>query len=160
MKFKKGKIDKVKIFNLKKHEDERGYLVETYRVDTLPNKIKPEMSYVSFTNPQVSRGPHEHVHQTDIFTFMGPGNFMLKLWDNRKKSKTYLNFIEIYAGEDNPMTIIVPPGVVHGYKNVSKSKTKQSMVINYPDKLFMGWNKKEKVDEIRHEHNPDSPFKL
>jgi len=56
------------------------------------------------------------------------------------------------------MTAIVPPGVVHGYKNVSK--TTRGMVVNYPDKLFMGWGRKEAVDEIRHEEENDSPFTL
>jgi len=32
------------------------------------------------------------------------------------------------------------------------------MVLNYPDKLFMGWNRSEEVDEIRHEEIGDSRF--
>jgi dTDP-4-dehydrorhamnose 3,5-epimerase len=66
--------------------------------------------------------------------------------------------MKFFAGEDNPMTVIVPPGVVHGYKNVSK--TTRGVVINYPDKLFMGWGRKEAVDEIRHEEENDSLFTL
>ena len=29
------------------------------------------------------------------------------------------------------------------------------MVLNYPDKLYRGWGKKEEVDEIRHEDKED-----
>jgi len=29
------------------------------------------------------------------------------------------------------------------------------MVLNYPDKLYRGWEKKKKVDEIRHEDKKD-----
>lgn len=151
--FKKGEIDGVIINNLKKHVDERGFLIETFRIDELPEKLHPEMSYVSYTEPGVSRGPHEHKHQTDIFAFIGPGNFKIKLWDNRKDSKTYQYSMVIYGGEDNPIGLVIPPGVVHAYKNISK--TVRGMVLNYPDKLYAGWGKKEPVDEIRHEDKGD-----
>jgi dTDP-4-dehydrorhamnose 3,5-epimerase len=48
--------------------------------------------------------------------------------------------------------VVVPPGVVHGYKNISD---RDGMVLNYPDKLYKGWGKKEEVDEIRHEDKED-----
>jgi len=156
--WKKDKISGVIIQKLVKHVDERGYLTETMRVDELPEGLNPIMSYVSYTEPGVSRGPHEHVEQTDIFSFVGPGNFKIKLWDNREKSDTYGNYMLFYGGEDNPITLIIPPGIIHGYKNVSK--TARGMVINYPDKLFMGWGKKDAVDEIRHEDEANSPFNM
>jgi len=158
MEWVKGQIEGVIVKRLTKHVDERGFLVETFRLDELPKDLQPVMSYVSYTEPGIARGPHEHVKQTDIFSFIGPGNFMVKLWDNRTNSTTYGNYMQFYAGEDNPMTVIVPPGVVHGYKNVSK--TTRGVVINYPDKLFMGWGRSEPIDEIRHEEENDSPFTL
>jgi len=158
MEWTKGEIEDVIIKRLVKHVDERGFLVETFRIDELPENLRPVMSYVSYTEPAVTRGPHEHKHQTDIFSFIGPGNFMVKLWDNRRDSKTYGNYMRFFAGEDNPLTVVVPPGVVHGYKNVSK--TARGMVINYPDKLFMGWGRSEEVDEIRHEDVGESRFML
>jgi len=153
MDFKKGEIDGVTIEKLNKFYDERGFLVETFRVDSLPDNLQPIMSYVSYTKPGIARGPHEHKEQTDIFCFMGPGNFKVKLWDNRKESDNYGNCLEIIGGKDNPIKIIVPPGVVHGYKNISKEAG--GMVLNYPDKLYQGWDKKEEVDEIRHEDKED-----
>jgi len=158
MEWVKGQIEGVVVKRLIKHVDERGFLVETFRLDELPKDLQPVMSYVSYTEPGIARGPHEHVNQTDIFSFIGPGNFMVKLWDNRASSTTYGNYMQLYAGEDNPMTVIVPPGVVHGYKHVSK--TTRGMVVNYPAKLFMGWGRKEAVDEIRHEEENDPPFTL
>ena len=148
MEFKKGKIKGVVIEKLIKFFDERGFLVETFRKDNLPENLQPEMSYVSYTKPGITRGPHEHLKQTDIFCFIGPGNFKIKLWDNRQESKTYGYYMEVIGGEDNPIRVIVPPGVVHGYKNISEETG--GMVLNYPDKLYRGWDKKEEVDEIRH----------
>jgi dTDP-4-dehydrorhamnose 3,5-epimerase len=152
MNFKKGDIEGVLIKKLTKYTDERGYLVETFREDTLPNRLKPAMSYVSFTKPGAARGPHEHLKQTDLFCFIGPGDFKIKLWDNRKNCKTYGSFMEFIGGKDNPILIIIPPGVVHGYKNITEDL---GMVINYPDKLYKGWNKEEEVDEVRHEDVKD-----
>jgi len=153
MEFKRSEISGVKISTLIKNVDERGFLIETFRQDTLPDNLKPQMSYVSYTEPGVARGPHEHIEQTDIFAFIGPGNFRIQLWDNREKSKTYGNSMIFFGGEDNPILVVVPPGVVHGYKNVSK--TVRGMVLNYPDRLFMGSGKKEPVDEVRHEDEED-----
>ena len=152
MNFKKGDIEGVIIKKLTKYTDERGYLVETFREDTLPDRLKPAMSYVSFTKPGIARGPHEHLKQTVVFCFIGPGSFKIKLWDNRKNCKTYGKFMEIIGGRDNPILVIIPPGIVHGYKNISEDL---GMVINYPDKLYKGWNKEEEVDEIRHEDAED-----
>ena len=152
MNFRKGEIEGVIIEKLNKFYDERGFLAETFRIDNLPDNLQPVMSYVSCTRPGVARGPHEHNKQTDIFCFMGPGNFKIKLWDNRKESETFGYCIKIIGGEDNPILVIIPPGIVHGYKNISNEP---GMVINYPDKLYKGWNKEEEVDEIRHEDKED-----
>lgn len=149
MQFKRGKIEGVIIEQLTRFSDDRGYLVETFRIDNLPSKLRPVMSYVSYTKPGIARGPHEHMEQTDIFCFMGLGNFKIRLWDNRKDYESYGNFMELIGGKENPIILIVPPGIVHGYKNISKDEA--GMVINYSDKLYRGWGKKEKVDEIRHE---------
>ncbi|HLK59867.1 MAG TPA: dTDP-4-dehydrorhamnose 3,5-epimerase, partial [Chthonomonadaceae bacterium] len=62
----------------------------------------------------------------------------------------------ILAGEANPIFLVVPPGVVHAYRNVGEQ---DAFVLNFPDRLYAGWGKKEPVDEIRHEEN-DSEFKL
>jgi len=151
--FKKGEIKGVIIEKLNKFYDERGFLTETFRIDNLPKEIRPVMSYISYTKPGITRGPHEHQEQTDIFCFMGPGNFKVKLWDNRKESDNYGNCLEVIGGKDNPIRVIVPPGVVHGYRNISEGT--DGMVLNYPDKLYRGWDKKEEVDEIRHEDKED-----
>ena len=92
MEWTKGQIEGVVIKKLVKHVDERGFLVETFRIDELPEGLRPVMSYVSYTEPGITRGPHEHKAQTDIFSFIGPGNFMVKLWDNRRDRKTYGNY--------------------------------------------------------------------
>jgi dTDP-4-dehydrorhamnose 3,5-epimerase len=149
-------IKDVKIRKLIKHSDNRGWLSEIFRKDK--NKILPVMSYVSYTKFNQIRGPHEHLKQTDFFVFIGPGDFELYLWDNRKDSETYGDKIKIVVGENNKASVLIPPKIVHGYKAVSK---KGSFCINLPDKLYAGENKEEEeVDEIRHENDANSLFKI
>lgn len=148
-------IKDVVIKELKKNHDERGYLTELFRHDDLD--FRGVMSYASFTNPGVIRGPHEHVQQSDCFVFFGPGFFNLYLWDRREDSITFGEKMEITVGEDNPCLVIVPPGVVHGYKCLSDVP---ALSLNFPDKLYKGEGKKEEVDEIRWEHVTDSPYQI
>lgn len=150
-------IEGVIIRQLKKRVDERGWLAELFRIDELEEKIYPVMSYISMTMPGVTRGPHEHRKQYDNFCFIGPSNFKLYLWDNRKDSPTYKNNTIVYVGEDNPVSVVVPPGVVHAYKNIG---IKPGIVINFPNKLYAGWKRQEKVDEIRYENDPKSEFRV
>ncbi|HZJ40990.1 MAG TPA: dTDP-4-dehydrorhamnose 3,5-epimerase family protein [Candidatus Saccharimonadales bacterium] len=148
-------INDVIIKEIAKNCDERGFLAELFRADELD--FKPAMSYASFTNPGVIRGPHEHVAQSDCFVFLGPGSFSLHLWDRREASSTNGEKVEIEVGVNNPTLVIVPPGVVHGYKCISDVP---ALSLNFPDKLYRGEGKQEEVDEIRWEKDSESPYKI
>jgi dTDP-4-dehydrorhamnose 3,5-epimerase len=145
----------VKIKKLDKFADDRGWLAEIYRHDE--GGYQPIMAYVSATLPGVTRGPHEHKAQSDFFVFVGPGIFNLYLWDNRQSSQTFGQKEILEVGDNNPVAVLVPPGVVHGYKCIS---TEPAYSINLPDKLYKGQAKQEQVDEIRWEKDPASPFKI
>lgn len=155
--FKKGIIEGVEIRKLRKFVDERGWLTEIWRKDETGPGLLPAMSYASLTRPGITRGPHEHEDQTDWFCFFGPSNFLVCLWDNRKGSATYDHKMRFVVGEDDPSIVIVPAGIVHGYRNVGG---KDGLVINLPNRLFMGEGRKEPIDEIRHEADPNSPFRM
>ncbi len=155
MDFQKGPIEGVKVTAFKKFVDERGWLAEIFRHDEMAPEFHPAMSYISVTLPGVLRGPHEHVDQADLFAWVGPGDFKLSLWDNRPESATYLNRMELYLGLNNPGSVLVPKGVVHCYRCVS---AESGWVINCPNRLFAGDGKREPIDEIRHEDNPENPF--
>ena len=148
-------IEDVIVKKLKKNEDKRGWLAEIYRSDEMD--YQPVMSYVSVTKPGVIRGPHEHIKQSDCFIFVGPGSYEIHLWDRREKSKTKGEYIKLEVGEDNPCLVLVPPGIVHGYKCVSKIP---GYCINLPDKLYKGKGKKEELDEVRWELDKNSPYKI
>lgn len=130
---------------LTKREDDRGWLFELFRNDELTEEHKPLMAYASWTKVGVTRGPHEHHNQTDLFCFVGPGNFELYLWRKALKEPTKELFL---VGESNPVAVLVPPGIIHAYKNISDHT---SMVFNAPNQLFAGPGKRYEIDEIRHE---------
>jgi dTDP-4-dehydrorhamnose 3,5-epimerase len=157
MEFHPGPIDGVLWKPLAKFHDPRGWLCELFRHDELAVAFHPVMAYASVTVPGVARGPHEHVDQTDCFCFIGPSNFKVYLWDRRPDSPSYLSRQIETVGEDRPMLVVVPPGVVHAYKNVG---TEPGLVFNCPNRLYRGPGKKEPVDEIRHEDEADSPYRL
>lgn len=150
-------IDDVVFNAIKRFTDDRGWLSEIYRHDEVDPEYHPRMAYISETLPGVARGPHEHVDQADLFAFYGPGDFELYLWDAREKSATHGNRSVTVVGESNPQTVIIPPGVVHAYKNIS---SKPGRVVNAPNRLYAGEGKSEPVDEIRHEDTPGSPYSI
>jgi dTDP-4-dehydrorhamnose 3,5-epimerase len=139
---------------LTRRADARGALTELFREDELPEGFRPVMAYLSVTHPGVARGPHEHREQCDGFAFVD-GEYALTLWENRAGRKPAS--VTLSVGENNPVLVLVPPGVVHAYKNVGE---RDAFVLNFPDKLYAGWGRAEEVDEIRHEADPGSPFNL
>lgn len=145
------------IRQVKQFKDHRGWLAECFRHDELDELLHPVMSYISMTNPGIVRGPHEHVEQTDIFVFMGTTDFELYLWENRSGKADYQTK-KVYTFPAGELWMaVVPQGVVHGYKNVG---TGPGFVLNYPNRLFAGKGKKEQIDEVRHENDAASPFKI
>lgn len=156
-KFKKGAIHDVIVRPLSKFIDERGWLAELFREDEIDKGLMPVMAYISMTQPGIARGPHEHLDQTDWFCFIGPSNFKVYLWDTRKDSPSCGIRQVIFAGLDSPRTVIVPPGVIHAYRNIG---TENGIVFNAPNRLYAGESKKSPVDEIRHEDISGSPFQL
>lgn len=155
--YRDGPIQGIEFKPVARFSDPRGWLAELYREDELAETDHPVMAYLSQTQPGVSRGPHEHEEQSDYFVFMGPGDFRIYLWDARPDSPTLGCRLSRIVGETDPQAVTVPPGVVHAYQNVSD---KPGWVFNAPNRLYAGRHKEEPVDEIRHEDEEGSPFRL
>ena len=155
--FQPGEIKGVIIRDLRKFNDPRGWLCELFRHDELDAEFLPTMAYISSTTPGVTRGPHEHVDQADLFCFLGPSNFKLRLWDNRPDSPSFRNVMTLIVGADDQKVVVVPKGVAHAYQNIGAV---DGIVINCPNRLYMGGGRHEQVDEIRHEDDPNTPFRM
>ena len=155
--FKRGEIRDVVVRDVRKFTDDRGWLAELFRHDEMEDEYFPVMSYISSTAPGVQRGPHEHVDQADFFVFIGPSDFKIRLWDNRQDSETYNHVMTLEAGAKTPKSVLVPKGVVHAYLNVG---SEPGIVINCPNRLYMGEGKREPIDEIRHEDDPNTIYRM
>ncbi len=132
---------KVKIRELKTYSDNRGYVCETFRTDS-DITHDSQMCYISETNPYVIRGSHEHVYQRD--EFISWKNLMCYMFCDPKTG-------EVAHYITDPTKIInvsVEPGITHAYRNLDN---KPAYTLNFPTSLFMGKDKKEAIDEIRHE---------
>ena len=147
-----GDIDGCRLQPFRKFSDARGWLAEVYRKDELAEVLNPVMAYVSLTHTGIARGPHAHTSQTDLFAFFS-GSFRLYLWDNRPKSRTFGHRKVVDVGETNPVTALIPPGVIHAYRNTGST---DAIVLNCPNRLYAGYHRQESVDEIRYEdvNNP------
>jgi dTDP-4-dehydrorhamnose 3,5-epimerase len=155
--FMDGEIEGVAFRPLRIHHDARGWLVELFRQDELEEERWPVMTYLSATLPGVTRGPHEHLDQTDGFAFIGPSDFQLVLWDTRPESPTFGRRWVVVVGESNPAAVWIPPRVAHAYRNIGDVP---GLVFNGPNRLYAGWGKKDPVDEIRHEDADPSRFPM
>jgi dTDP-4-dehydrorhamnose 3,5-epimerase len=155
--FQPGEIKDIIVRDLRKFDDRRGWLIELFRHDELAAEFHPAMAYISSTLPGAARGPHEHLDQADLFCFLGPSNFKLSMWDNRSDSPTFRMVMTLVVGADDPKVVIIPKGVVHAYQNIGDV---EGIVINCPNRLYMGENRHEPVDEVRHEDDPDTIFRM
>ncbi|PIP18053.1 MAG: spore coat protein [Parcubacteria group bacterium CG_4_10_14_0_8_um_filter_35_7] len=107
-------IEGVKIKKIVTHSDDRGFFREILRSDDgLLEKFG--QTSVTLTYPGVIKAFHWHKKQDDLW-YVAQGVAQIVLYDLRKESSTYKETQVIYAGEDNPLLVLIPQGVVHGYR--------------------------------------------
>jgi len=124
-------IDGVKIKKLKVIPDERGRLMEIMRADD-DFFEKFGQVYMTTAYPGVVKGWHYHKKQADNMSVVS-GMMKIVLYDGRKKSKTFREFNEIFAGVHNPVLVHIPPLVYHGFKCISE---REALVINIPTEVY------------------------
>ena len=133
-------IDSVIVKNLRVIPDERGRLMEILRNDD-PFFQKFGQVYMTTNYPGVVKAWHAHKMQTDHVACVS-GMVKLVLFDGRENSPTYQKINEFFIGIHNPKLIVIPPGVYHGWKCISKE---ESVVVNIPNQVYNYSN----PDEIR-----------
>ena len=146
------RVELLPVFN-----DPRGSLHELWRSDEIPSGFQPLMACSSWSLPGVQRGPHEHVEQDDYFSFAGPSDFDVALWDARPGAAGPQRGWLIRTGARKPSRIFIPRGVVHGYRNVGNVP---GLVVTVVSVLFRGEGRTGPVDEIRHECQPGTPYRM
>ena len=109
-----GKIQDVVIKRLITHSDDRGYFRELLRDDD--NLLKRfGQTAITKSYPGVIKAFHWHEDQDDIW-YVADGMARVVLYDRWQGSPTAVVTQVIFAGEDNPVSILIPIGIAHGYQ--------------------------------------------
>ncbi|MCM3571047.1 dTDP-4-dehydrorhamnose 3,5-epimerase family protein [Neobacillus mesonae] len=137
-------IEEVKIKKLIKHCDDRGYFMELIRDDeNLLSRFG--QASMSMSYPGVIKAFHYHEKQDDVW-FFPIGNAQVVLYDLREDSKTNGQTDVFYMGEENPIVLVIPKGVAHGYRVLGEKPaaiiyfTTKSYNPNQPDEKRIPWN--------------------
>ncbi len=109
-----GKIHDVVIKKLITHPDDRGYFREILRDD---DNLLRRFGQTAITKsyPGIIKAFHWHEAQDDIW-YVASGMARVVLYDQRTESPSYKQTQVIFAGEDNPVSILIPAGIAHGYQ--------------------------------------------
>ena len=109
-------IDGVKIVELTTHVDNRGFFREVFRFAEEFEDVPVGQLSHSLVNEGVIKAWHGHVYQSQ-WNYVVSGQIKVALYDNRKKSATYKETMEVPTGDNvEPIAYFFPPGVLHGYK--------------------------------------------
>lgn len=149
-------IEGVKIKNLKVHQDipdrkdadeKPGFLMEVLRDD---DGLLKKFGQTTFTVAYQGtiKAFHYHKKQDDLW-FVATGKAMIVLHDIRKDSSSKGETQVIMAGTNDYKLILIPAGVVHGYKVISKEPvllfyhTTQSYNAENPDEERLAFDDPE-----------------
>ena len=118
-------IEGVLVKPLKKIPDERGCVMHMLKSTDAEFEKFGEI-YFSCVYPGAIKGWHDHKKMVINYAVV-QGMVKLVLYDNRAKSKTHGELMELFIGEQNYCLVRIPPGVINGFKGVG---TKMSIVAN------------------------------
>jgi len=107
--------------------------------------------YMTTAKPGVVKAWHYHKKQDDYFTCVS-GKMRLALYDARKGSPTCGEVNDFEVSLEDPMLVVIPKNVYHGFKCISDC---EAVVINTPT---VPYNYK-KPDEFRVDaYDNDIPY--
>jgi len=111
-------IEGVQIIALKQIHDERGKIMHMLK-STDPHYSKFGEIYFSTIHPGVVKA--WHIHREMTLNYAVPyGKIKLVLYDDREKSSTKGEMMELYLGPENYSLVIIPPKIWNGFKGVGE----------------------------------------
>lgn len=138
-------IEGVKVKKLVKHCDDRGFFAELVRDDEPELLSKFGQASWSMSYPGVIKAFHYHEKQDDLW-FFPSGNAQVVLYDLREDSPTKGETNVYYMGEENPIALLIPKGIAHGYRVLGQKPatiiyfTTESYRADEPDEKRIKWN--------------------
>ena len=126
----------VRIKDLKKIPDERGFFAELLRKDWKEYVDKDDefvQSNLSMTYPSIIRAWHRHDRgQIDNFVVLG-GSYKICAYDDKEDSPTKGQLDEIVASEEKLQIIRIPGHYWHGSKVVS---SEPGLILYFVTRLY------------------------
>lgn len=125
---------------IKKHIDERGYLVEFLKNSEILNGFKEfgQIYYVTFDKEGIIRGNHYHIHKHEWFGVVF-GKVQIDIEDiSTKERKSFI----INSDEDSFTRLGIGPSVAHAVKSLSG----YAILIDY----FTGEYNRENPDSFKY----------
>ena len=114
------KIKDVSIFEPDVFTDFRGDLWTTWKKDEFPFDLDFNHDKVSTSRKDVLRGIHGDFKSWKLITCLY-GQIYFILVDNRKDSKTYLQWSSMILDDRNRKLVLVPPGFGNGFLVLSNN---------------------------------------
>ncbi len=132
---------------LKTIVDGRGDVIELWSLPWVEREgggvIVPQHVYQSATDYGVVKAWHLHAIHTDQFT-VTRGKMQVVCVDIRVESPTFGHVNSFIIGIQNPAMILIPPGVMHGWKALSQPETIVVNLQSHPydpaDELKFAWD--------------------
>ncbi|MHA1797991.1 MAG: dTDP-4-dehydrorhamnose 3,5-epimerase family protein [Candidatus Helarchaeota archaeon] len=112
-----GKIEGVKVIQLRRIPDERGTIYHMLKKDD-PHFIEFGEIYFSSIYKNIVKGWHKHREMTLNYACIY-GRVKLVMYDDREDSPTKGEVQEIFLGPDNYSLVIIPPLVWNGFKGMN-----------------------------------------
>ena len=146
MKIIKTNFSGLKIIKLKKHSDNRGSLIETYRKKVLGGE-RLIFDYKVFSKKNIIRGFHFQYKYPQVkhITVL-KGKILDCVIDLRKNSKTFGKHFKITLSEKNQLSLYIPSGFAHSYLSLEKENIVYYKLSNYYQPRYESgiiWNDKD-----------------
>ena len=140
MNFIKTKLEGVVICEPKIHADERGYFVETFRLDELEKFTQKKWNFIqdneSLSQKGVLRGLHFQLPpfaQSKLLRVI-KGRVLDVALDIRRNSATFGEFVAVELSGENKRQILLPQGFAHGFLVLENDTIFAYKVDNYYSK--------------------------
>jgi dTDP-4-dehydrorhamnose 3,5-epimerase len=138
----------VKVYDLKKIVDERGFFAEVFRQDwkDLLSEDTIVQTNLSFSFPGMIRAWHRHDRgQVDYFIVV-KGSMKICAYDDKQGSQTHGQLDEIVAGGERLQAVRIPGHYWHGTKTLGNEASLTVYCVNRlydavnPDERRRPWN--------------------
>lgn len=147
-------LEGVKVIDIKKMPDERGFFAEAARKDweEVFGKEWIAQANLSMSYPGMIRAWHRHARgQVDYFMVL-QGAMKVVAYDGDRNSTTFGRLVEVVISEDRLQILRIPGHYWHGTKTVSDKPSLTMYFVNNlydyknPDEERRAWNDSSIID--------------